>query len=160
VILAPTRYGIFWPTLRGFKDKDEDGEDYETVYGSQAGVLMGNPVLSWPALEDLVGSDGPIPLVTTDVETANRSANDRPLEKVIPVNHEKTGDADILAAKTSMRVRRGTPAKKSGRQSIELTVILTELMPELLDSRRNGNSELKDFRCFVLRISPSVDGQL
>lgn len=160
VILAPTRYGIFWSTLRGFKDRDEDGEDYETVYDSQAGVLMENLVLSWPALEDLVDSDGPIPLVTTDVETANRSGNDRPLEEVVPVNHEKTGDADILAAKTSMRVRRGTPAKKFGRQSIEPTVLLTELMAEQLDSRMNGNSELKDFRCFVQRISPSEDGQL
>ena len=124
VILAPTRYGIFWSTLRGFKDRDEDGEDYETVYDSQAGVLMENPVLSWPALEDLVDSDGPIPLVTTDVETSNRSGNDRPLEEVIPVNHERTGDADILSAKNLYHSQDGNSSQEI-QEAIDRTDRLT-----------------------------------
>lgn len=99
VIVAPARYGIFWSVLRGFKDRDEDGDDYETVYASRAGVLMENPILSWPALEEMVDSDGPIPLVETEVESATIRGKGRPLEQIVPVDHERTGDADILAAK-------------------------------------------------------------
>jgi len=120
VIIAPARFGIFWTTLRGFKD----AETKETVYDVQAGVLMEDPVLSWPALEEMVDSDGPIPLVTTAVATANRSGNDLPLEEVIPVNHDRTGDADILSAKNVYQ-NQGVGTEDEIQQAIETTDRLT-----------------------------------
>jgi len=124
VILAPIRYGIFWTVLRGFKNSDEDGEGYETVYDTQAGVLMENPVLSWPALEELVESDGPIPLVTTEVEAVSLRGEDRPLEEVIPVNHDRTGDADILAAKNVYKSEK-TEGSEQMHEAVERTARLS-----------------------------------
>lgn len=97
-VIAPARYGFFWMLLRGGKDDSDDREDYDVSFDLRAGVLMEDPILSWPALEELVPSDGPIPLSTTQVESVTASGEDRPLERVVPVDHGNTGDADILAA--------------------------------------------------------------
>ncbi|MFP8951658.1 hypothetical protein ACLI4Z_01620 [Natrialbaceae archaeon A-arb3/5] len=102
VILAPVEYGLFYLFLRGGRSyTDEDKSEWEISYDAISGVLMDNPVISWPNLEELIGDNGggPITQQETDVTTVSVGGNEQELQEVYPLDQEETGDADIVAAR-------------------------------------------------------------
>lgn len=101
VILAPVEYGLFYLFLRGGKSyTDSDQSEWEISYDTISGVLMSNPVISWPNLEELIENDsgGPITQQETDVTTTSAQSSEQELREVYPLDQEQTGDADIIAA--------------------------------------------------------------
>jgi len=85
--------------LRGGKRyEDSDQEEWETVYFAKCGILVDQPVLSWPNLEEFIENDGgPITQNATDVKSASFRSEEQEIPEVYPLDQSGTGDADIIA---------------------------------------------------------------
>lgn len=123
-IVAPARFGLFFVLLRGAKDSSVDDAEYKPVHYTKAGVLMENPVMAWDGLEEIIDSQEAIPLEETHVEITSLGGDNHPLERVVPVDHERTGDADLVAAESAYSSS-GKEASEELRESIDRTQRLT-----------------------------------
>lgn len=101
-ILTSVEYGLFYMLLRGAKRyTSEDKSEWENVYYVKSGVLVDNPVTSWPNLEKVIDTGGaPIVQEATDLETARAEVEKQTLKEVYPLEQSADrGDADIIGAK-------------------------------------------------------------
>lgn len=102
-ILSAGEYGIFYLMLRGAVRRAEDeSEEDEVVYYHDSGMLIDQPVTSWPNIEEVRQSDGgPITQQATEiVSEAAKLPGGVSLREVTPVDQSvDVGDADIVAAR-------------------------------------------------------------
>jgi len=100
-ILAGAEYGLFYLLLRGGKDRSSDDSDYDVVYYAKCGVLVDQPVSSWPNLDEIRETDGgPSIQHATGVVTASVSTQPQPIPEVYPLDQSADrGDADIIGGR-------------------------------------------------------------
>jgi hypothetical protein len=128
VILAPLEYGLLFVLLRGGKSyTDDERTEWEVAYDARAGILIENPVVSWPNLEEAVDANhgGPITQEQTTVTSVTVGDEEHELREVYPLDQEATGDADIIAARNPFSDASLRTEAESIEEAVENTQHLT-----------------------------------
>lgn len=127
VSLFPVNGGFAYLLLRGGKSTESNNAEPEIKYDTEAGVVMSQRLLEWPNVRDLLpgNNGGPIPQETTHVEIASLRATEIELEKVVPVDQERTGDADIISANNPFDPRHVDTNDDEIKDALENTQRLT-----------------------------------
>ncbi|MFD1513439.1 hypothetical protein [Halomarina rubra] len=126
-ILSNAEYGLFYMVLRGGKRYlDDEGEEWEIAYYARSGVLIDQPVLSWPNVEKVVKNDGgPITQHTTDISTESIELDKQLLEGVYPLSQSVSNDADIIGGRNPYSANSADSGDSDIKDSINQTSHLT-----------------------------------
>jgi len=102
IILTGVEYGLFYMLLRGGKNyTSDDRSEWEPAYYTKSGIIMDDPVTSWPNLEKIIDTNGrPIVQEATELTTARVEVQEQPIREAYPLDQSADkGDADIIGGK-------------------------------------------------------------
>lgn len=126
-ILAGAEYGLFYLLLRGGKDFSNDNNDYDVAYYAKCGVLVDQPISSWPNLDEICETDGgPSIQHATNVATARVSTQTQPIPAVYPLDQSTDqGDADIIGGRNPFTPRDVSVSDEEIEAALDRTSELT-----------------------------------